>query len=172
MMANATASPDATLAVAQATPPLAKAPSGILGFDDICGGGLPHGRTTLLMGGPGSGKTIFAMQFLVHGARHCQEPGIFVAFEESPERIAVNFEGFGWGSTRCSPKQLASSMPSRRRTWCSRAPSISAACWRCCRRRPTAWAPGASCSTRWTSCSPCCPMKARGGARFTGCTTG
>ena len=68
----------------------AKAATGVVGFDDITGGGLPQGRTTLLVGGPGSGKTIFALQFLVHGARHCQEPGIFVAFEENPKRIATN----------------------------------------------------------------------------------
>jgi circadian clock protein KaiC len=61
-----------------------KAPTGIAGFDQITGGGLPHGRTTLLTGGPGSGKTIFALQFLVHGAQVCTEPGIFVAFEETP----------------------------------------------------------------------------------------
>jgi circadian clock protein KaiC len=57
---------------------------------------LPRGRTTLLLGGPGSGKTIFALQFLVHGARYCKEPGIFVAFEETPKRIVTNFESFGW----------------------------------------------------------------------------
>jgi len=73
-----------------------KAPTGINGFDEITGGGLPHGRTTLLAGGPGSGKTIFALQFLVHGARCCKEPGIFVAFEETPKRIVANFETFGW----------------------------------------------------------------------------
>lgn len=84
-----------------------KAPTGIVGFDDICGGGLPQGRTTLLVGGPGSGKTIFAMQCLVHGARHCQEPGIFVTFEESPKRIAVNLEGFGWDLDALQPGQLA-----------------------------------------------------------------
>jgi len=71
-----------------------KAPTGILGFDEITGGGLPHGRTTLLVGGPGSGKTIFALQFLVYGARACKEPGIFVAFEETPDRIVTNFETF------------------------------------------------------------------------------
>jgi len=52
----------------------AKAPTGIAGFDEITGGGLPRGRTTLLVGGPGSGKTILALQFLVHGARDCNEP--------------------------------------------------------------------------------------------------
>jgi len=60
----------------------AKALTGIVGFDAITGGGLPQGRTTVLAGGPGSGKTIFAVQFLVHGIRRCREPGMFVAFEE------------------------------------------------------------------------------------------
>jgi circadian clock protein KaiC len=73
-----------------------KAPTGIAGFDEITGGGLPNGRTTLLVGGPGSGKTIFSLQFLVHGARKCKEPGIFVAFEEASERIEDNAESFGW----------------------------------------------------------------------------
>jgi circadian clock protein KaiC len=73
-----------------------KAPTGIAGFDDITRGGLPHGRTVLLLGGPGSGKTIFALQFLVHGAQHCHERGIFVAFEESSERIVANAASFGW----------------------------------------------------------------------------
>ena len=72
-----------------------KAPTGIVGFDETTGGGLPHGRTTLLVGGPGSGKTIFAVQFLVH-ARVCKEPGVFVAFEETPKRIVANCETFGW----------------------------------------------------------------------------
>jgi len=83
-----------------------KALSGIAGFDEITGGGLPRGRTTLLVGGPGSGKTIFAMQFLVHGAERCKEPGIFVAFEERPDRIVANFEGFGWKLADLRRKKL------------------------------------------------------------------
>ena len=83
-----------------------KAPTGIVGFDKITGGGLPSRRTTLLVGGPGSGKTIFALQFLVHGARHCTEPGIFVAFEESAERIVANAESFGWNVAELRPKKL------------------------------------------------------------------
>lgn len=75
---------------------LAKASTGIDGFDEMTNGGLPRGRTTLLVGGPGSGKTVFALQFLVHGAKHCQEPGILVAFEEASERIAANAQSFGW----------------------------------------------------------------------------
>lgn len=60
-----------------------KSPTGISGFDAMSGGGLPAGRTTLIEGGPGSGKTVFALQTLVHGVRERGEPGIFVAFEES-----------------------------------------------------------------------------------------
>jgi len=83
-----------------------KAPTGIAGFDEITGGGLPHGRTTLLVGGPGSGKTILALQFLVHGARKCKEPGIFVAFEETSRRIADNAAGFGWKLGELQGKKL------------------------------------------------------------------
>lgn len=72
-----------------------KAATGIAGFDAMTGGGLPRGRTSLLMGGPGSGKTIFGVRFLVHGAQQ-GEPGIFVAFEETPTRIVANCANFGW----------------------------------------------------------------------------
>src|SRR5687767_2557597 len=78
------------------TKPAIKAPTGIAGLDEITGGGLPRGRTTLVLGGPGSGKTILALQFLVNGARDLAEPGIFVAFEETSKRIVANAEGFGW----------------------------------------------------------------------------
>jgi circadian clock protein KaiC len=83
-----------------------KAPTGITGFDEMTGGGLPRGRTTLLVGGPGSGKTIFALQFLVHGAQDCKEPGIFVAFEETSKRIVANAEGFGWKLAELRRKKL------------------------------------------------------------------
>lgn len=83
-----------------------KAPTGILGLDGITGGGLPQGRTTLLLGGPGSGKTILALQFLAHGARVCREPGIFVAFEEASARILANAGGFGWKLGELQPKKL------------------------------------------------------------------
>jgi circadian clock protein KaiC len=73
-----------------------KVRTGIEGFDEITHGGLPRGRSTLLVGGPGSGKTLFALRFLVHGARNCAEPGIFVAFEETSRRIVANAENFGW----------------------------------------------------------------------------
>ncbi len=77
-------------------PESAKSPTGIAGLDDMTGGGLPRGRTTLLAGGPGSGKTILSLQFLIHGARHCKEAGIFIAFEELSTRIVTNAAGFQW----------------------------------------------------------------------------
>lgn len=83
-----------------------KATTGIAGFDEITSGGLPSKRTSLLVGGPGSGKTVFAMQFLVHGATVRQEPGIFVAFEEASARIVANFDGFGWGLPALQPELL------------------------------------------------------------------
>jgi len=83
-----------------------KTPTGITGFDEITGGGLPRGRTTLLVGGPGSGKTILALQFLAHGARNVKEPGIFVAFEESSRRIVANAETFGWNLAALQEKKL------------------------------------------------------------------
>jgi circadian clock protein KaiC len=73
-----------------------KALTGIQGFDEITDGGLPVGRTTLVMGGPGSGKTVFALQTLVNGAHHSKLSGIFVAFEESTRQIVANAATFGW----------------------------------------------------------------------------
>ncbi|QDQ26553.1 circadian clock protein KaiC [Chitinimonas arctica] len=86
---------------ASSSPPIvAKALTGVTGLNEMTGGGLPSGRTTLLAGGPGSGKTILSLQFLVHGARHCDEPGIFVAYEEASSRILANADGFGWKLTQ------------------------------------------------------------------------
>ena len=83
-----------------------KASTGIEGFDEITHGGLPRGRTTLLEGGPGSGKTLFALRFLVHGAQNCNEPGIFVAFEETSQRIVANADGFGWNLAALQPQKI------------------------------------------------------------------
>jgi circadian clock protein KaiC len=76
--------------------PIQKAPTGIAGFDEITGGGLPAGRATLLLGGPGAGKTVFALETLVNAARQWREPGIFVAFEENSRQIIGNAATFGW----------------------------------------------------------------------------
>src|ERR1700690_3516095 len=88
------------------SPELRKAPSGITGFDEITGGGLPRGRTTLLLGGPGSGKTGFALQYLINAARLYGEPGIFVAFEETSERILTNAETFDWKIRQLQKQKL------------------------------------------------------------------
>jgi circadian clock protein KaiC len=74
---------------------LIKLATGIPGFDDLSGGGLPQSRTTLLMGGPGSGKTIFALQTLVAGVLK-GGAGILVTFQESPRQIVENAATFGW----------------------------------------------------------------------------
>jgi len=75
---------------------LAKAPTGIAGLDEITLGGLPRGRPTLVCGGPGCGKTMFAMEFLVRGILEFGEPGVFIAFEESPEDLAKNVASLGF----------------------------------------------------------------------------
>jgi circadian clock protein KaiC len=78
--------------------PAKKMLTGIQGFDEITDGGLPRGRTTLVLGGPGCGKTVFALQALVNGARRTvgAEAGMFVAFEESARQILGNAAAFGW----------------------------------------------------------------------------
>jgi circadian clock protein KaiC len=74
---------------------LRKAPTGIQGLDEITGGGLPQGRPTLVCGGPGCGKTLLAMGFLVHGATQYGEPGVFVAFEEGTAELVQNVASLG-----------------------------------------------------------------------------
>jgi circadian clock protein KaiC len=73
-----------------------KAASGIAGFDEITAGGLPAGRPTLVCGGPGCGKTLFAMQFLVAGATRFGEPGVFMSFEERTDELAKNVASLGF----------------------------------------------------------------------------
>lgn len=68
----------------------------IEGFDEISHGGIPVGRTTLVSGTSGTGKTLLAVQFLYNGIRDFDEPGIFVTFEESPIDIIKNAYSFGW----------------------------------------------------------------------------
>lgn len=71
--------------------PVEKTRTGIWGVDIITGGGLPRGRNTLVYGGPGTGKTFFAMQFLINGASLFNEPGVMVTFEESWDNLVENF---------------------------------------------------------------------------------
>lgn len=75
---------------------LPKAPTHIQGLDEIMGGGLPKGRPTLVCGGAGCGKTLFAMEFLVHGATKFHEPGVFVSFEETEAELTANAASLGF----------------------------------------------------------------------------
>ena len=77
-----------------------KIPTGISSFDLIARGGLPERRTTLISGTAGSGKTVFAMQFLVAGIRTTGDAGVFVTFEESAADIRSNMRNFGWDLER------------------------------------------------------------------------
>jgi circadian clock protein KaiC len=75
---------------------LRKEPTGVPGFDEITGGGLPAGRASLVCGSAGAGKTLFAMEFLVRGATVYNEPGVFMSFEESSEELATNVASLGF----------------------------------------------------------------------------
>jgi len=75
---------------------LPKSPTGIQGLDEITGGGLPKGRPTLICGGAGCGKTLLAMEFLVRGAAQFNEPGVFMAFEETAKDLTQNVASLGF----------------------------------------------------------------------------
>jgi circadian clock protein KaiC len=78
-----------------ARPGLRKSPTGIPGLDEVTLGGLPTGRPTLVCGGPGSGKTLFGISFLVNGARHYDEPGVLMTFEENADELAADVRSLG-----------------------------------------------------------------------------
>src|SRR6202049_154776 len=80
----------------RAFPQLKKALTGITGFDEITDGGLPTGRPTIVCGGPGCGKTMFAMEFLIRGATEFGEPGVLMTFEETGEEMSRNVESLGF----------------------------------------------------------------------------
>jgi len=75
---------------------LPKSPTSIQGLDEITGGGLPKGRPTLVCGGAGCGKTLFAMEFLVRGAIEYNEPGVFISFEETEKELTANVASLGF----------------------------------------------------------------------------
>jgi circadian clock protein KaiC len=75
---------------------LPKVRTGIQGLDEITDGGLPKGRPTLVCGNAGCGKTLFAMEFLVRGATLYDEPGVFMAFEETAEELSINVASLGF----------------------------------------------------------------------------
>jgi circadian clock protein KaiC len=75
---------------------LPKAPTGIQGLDEITQGGFPRGRPTLVCGSAGAGKTLLAMEFLVRGATEYDEPGVFMAFEETAPELTQNVRSLGF----------------------------------------------------------------------------
>jgi circadian clock protein KaiC len=79
---------------------LERVQTGVKAFDDLVMGGLPRARTTIVGGTPGSGKTVFATQFLAHGITMYGENGVLVTFEEPPRDIEANMHGFGWDLAR------------------------------------------------------------------------
>ncbi len=84
-----------------------KAPTGISGLDDITFGGLPAGRPTLISGGPGSGKTLLGVSFLVEGARRYNEPGVLLSFEENADELAQDARSLGYDLHQlCAEKKL------------------------------------------------------------------
>jgi len=87
-------------------PVLPKAPTGIRGLDEITRGGLPRGRSTLVTGGTGSGKTLLGLHFLVAGAREHGEPGVLVTFEESAEKVSANVASLGFDLDALQRDQL------------------------------------------------------------------
>ena len=86
---------------------IAKARTGIQGLDDITNGGLPAGRPTLVSGGPGSGKTLLGVSFLVEGAQRFHEPGVLLSFEENADELAEDVRSLGYDLHQlCSDKKL------------------------------------------------------------------
>src|ERR1700755_1205520 len=75
---------------------LRKCPTGITGLDEITFGGLPRERPTLICGGPGSGKTLLGIEFIVNGVQKFNEPGVILAFEEKGEELATNVSSLGF----------------------------------------------------------------------------
>ncbi|NOZ77307.1 MAG: hypothetical protein GXO65_06525 [Euryarchaeota archaeon] len=73
-----------------------KTPTGIAGLDEMLDGGIPTGYTVLVSGGPGSGKSTFAMQFLTNGKEMYGEDGVYITMDERPSEIDRNFAQYGW----------------------------------------------------------------------------
>ncbi len=78
------------------SPQLAKSPTGIDGLDEVTAGGLPHGRPTLVCGGPGSGKTLLGLEFSGERRAPVHEPGVLMTFEENAEELATDAASLGF----------------------------------------------------------------------------
>ena len=85
---------------------LSKTPTGISGFDEITGGGLPTGRPSLICGTAGAGKTLFSIEFIVRGIYQFNEPGVIMAFEEKPEELETNVASLGFDLKKLQKSNL------------------------------------------------------------------
>lgn len=79
-------------------------PTGVKGLDEMLGGGIPSGRSILVCGGPGSGKTIFGIQFLCNGITESGENGLYVSLDENTEHLKQDMAGFGWDLEKLEEK--------------------------------------------------------------------
>jgi KaiC/GvpD/RAD55 family RecA-like ATPase len=70
--------------------------TGVIGLDELVGGGFPQGRIILVTGGCGTGKSIFGLQFLYNGVVDYGEPGVYVTFDEMPDKVRQDMMNFGW----------------------------------------------------------------------------
>jgi circadian clock protein KaiC len=75
-------------------------PTGIRGLDEMLSGGFLEGSSVLVRGAPGTGKTLLALQYLVHGATECDEAGLLISFEEFPQSLRRDAESLGWDLAR------------------------------------------------------------------------
>ncbi len=73
-----------------------RVPSGIPGFDELCEGGFPESSSILLAGGPGTGKSIFCLEYLYNGAKLYNEPGLYITLEEGAHNLWWNMQRFKW----------------------------------------------------------------------------
>lgn len=85
---------------------LAKKPTGITGFDEITGGGLPAGRPSLICGEAGAGKTLFSIEFIIRGALQYNEPGVILAFEEKATDLETNVASLGFDLKKLQKDKL------------------------------------------------------------------
>ncbi len=83
-----------------------RVPTGIPGFDELVEGGFPVNSSTLICGGPGTGKTIFCMSYLVQGAREFNEKGLYVTFEQRADALHEQAKQFGWDLESLEKKNL------------------------------------------------------------------
>jgi len=87
-------------------PGIEKAPTGVKGLDELTEGGFPRGRTTLIVGGPGAGKTMLGVEFAVKGAVDYHEPAVIMAFEETGEELASNVKSLGYDLSKLTASKM------------------------------------------------------------------